>query len=140
MLRTGIGLEVLMTYGSAEAFPHPHNAYLELLLDNGLIGAFPILLFFYLVVTGGVRSLRDRRSPFDSAVAAVTLSFIGAQMIASIGSQSFYPQAGTVVMWCAIGLQLRMCAQRAELQAPAEHKRTSRQHGRVSAIRSAARS
>jgi O-antigen ligase len=117
MQREGVTLELLQSYG--QSFPHPHNAYLEVVFDNGIIGAFPILLFFYLVTRGAMRSLRDRQAPFESAVAAVTLAFIGAQMIASIGSQSFYPQAGTVVMWCAIGLQLRILAQRRAQAAPA---------------------
>ena len=125
MKRTGISLELMDTFGRGQSFPHPHNAYLELILDNGLIGAFPVLLFFFFVVKSSLRTLRDRQHAFESAVAAVTLSFIGAQMLASIGSQSFYPVAGTVVMWSAIGLQLRVLVQRTARQVVAEPGRVA---------------
>lgn len=111
MQRTGVALEVLETY--EQDFPHPHNAYLEVVFDNGLIGALPILLFFAVVVAGAFRCLQDRERRFESAIGAVALSFIGAQLIASVGSQSFYPTAGTVVMWCAIAVQLRLVVERA---------------------------
>ena len=44
MLRSGIAVYLYETFG--EIFPHPHNAYLEQLLDNGLIG-FGIIMPFY---------------------------------------------------------------------------------------------
>jgi O-antigen ligase len=117
MQREGITLEIALQYGNAQSFPHPHNAYLELVLDNGIIGAIPVLLFYALVVLSAIRSLRDHSHPLEAAFAATALAFIGAHMIASIGSQSFYPRAGTVVMFCAIGLQLRMLVQKSEREA-----------------------
>ena len=37
MLRTGVATYLYETLG--EIFPHPHNAYLEIVFDNGIIGA-----------------------------------------------------------------------------------------------------
>lgn len=112
MQREGITLDLLLYY--RQSFPHPHNAYLEVILDNGIIGAFPILLFFFLVIKRSLNVLKDRTRPFEASIAAVTLAFIGAQLVASIGSQSFYPAVGTCVMFCAIGLLLRILVQRNE--------------------------
>lgn len=117
MQRLGITLQVMTEYGKGQTFPHPHNAYLQLMLDNGIIGTVPVLLFYYLIVRGALRALKDREHRFEGVVAATALSFIGAQLVASIGSQSFYPKSGTVVMFVAIGLQLRMMVQRAAREA-----------------------
>lgn len=118
MQREGVTLDLLENY--QQSFPHPHNAYLQLVFDNGIIGALPILLFFGLVIRRAFPVLKDPSNPFEAATAAVTLSFIGAQLIASIGSQSFYPQAGTVVMFCAIGLLLRVLIERTRRAEAAE--------------------
>ena len=112
MQRTGIALFLWEEFG--ELFPHPHNAYLQLVLDNGVFGAFPVFLFFLIVVKYSVTLFRDSRSPEFIAVGGVTLSLVLALLVASIGSQSFYPREGSVGMWCAIGLMLRVYVQRAK--------------------------
>ena len=48
MKQTGTAQRMLRDY--RESFPHPHNAYLELLLDNGVIGAIPVLLFYVVIL------------------------------------------------------------------------------------------
>ena len=87
----------------ATTFGHPHNAYLQLVLDTGLVGAFPILLFYFLTMTRSAALLRDK-SPIICAAGGTCLMLTGAQLMASVGSQSFYPRAGVVLMWCSIGL------------------------------------
>jgi len=104
---SGAGQEMRDTYGERKAFPHPHNAYLELVLDNGLLGAIPIFFFFFLVSRYSVRLFTDQRSKTLMACGGFALASITGQLIASIGGQSFYPRAGVVIMWCSIGLALR---------------------------------
>ena len=52
MQRTGITMFLYTEYG--ELFPHPHNAYLEMLLDNGIVG-FALVMPFYAMVTRRAR-------------------------------------------------------------------------------------
>jgi O-antigen ligase len=88
----------------AGRFNHPHNAYLQLILDNGLLGALPIFLFFGLTLWRSKILFLDKDSPLIAAAGGVCLVLTTAQLVASLGAQSFYPRAGVVLMWCSIGL------------------------------------
>lgn len=113
MERTGITAFLWNEF--REPFPHPHNAYLQLLLDNGWIGFIPIIIFYLLIVKYSVTLFRDSRSLECTAVGGVTLSLVTALLVASIGSQTFYPREGVVGMWCAIGLMLRIFVERSRI-------------------------
>ncbi len=110
MNRTGIAWQLWNEYG--ESFPHPHNAYLELLLDNGVFGAIPVLLFYALILAYSASLFLDSRSTTFVAAGGATLALVSALLVASIGSQTFYPREGAVGMWCMIGLMLRLHTQR----------------------------
>ena len=115
MNRTGL-TDFLWTQ-LGESFPHPHNAYLECLLDNGAIG-FVLIMAFYLVVSSQAgQLLLDSRSPIFAAVGGVTLALVLSLLIASMGSQTFYPREGAVGMWAAIGLMFRVAVERKRLLA-----------------------
>lgn len=90
-----------------QGFPHPHNAYLEILIDNGFIGSLPIFLFFYIVFRRSAEMFKDTTQPLYSTAGGIALAFVVGQLVASIGAQSFYPRAGVVIMWATIGLALR---------------------------------
>ena len=111
MNRTGISWALWSEYG--ESFPHPHNAYLELVLDNGVVGAIPVLLFYLVIVKYSASLFMDSRNRLFIAIGGATLALVGALLIASIGSQTFYPREGAVGMWGMIGLMLRVYVQRA---------------------------
>lgn len=105
---SGASQEILELYGEKGAgFPHPHNAYLEFLIDNGIIGSLPVFLFFYVVLRQSAAMFKDKRHTLYSAVGGISLAFVAGQLVASMGSQSFYPRAGVVIMWAVIGLALR---------------------------------
>jgi O-antigen ligase len=106
MIRTGISGYLWNELG--ESFPHPHNAFLEWVLDNGLIGAVPVLLSFLLILKFSISLLLDARSPIYIAIGGGAVSLVAALLVASIGSQTFYPREGAVGMWCMIGLMLRV--------------------------------
>jgi O-antigen ligase len=110
MKRTGITDFLMNTW--QESFPHPHNAYLELLLDNGWVGFMLVIPFYITVLACGFVLLRDQTNPLLAVAGAVCCSLVLALMIASVGSQSFYPVETTVGMWCGIGLMLRMWVER----------------------------
>jgi O-antigen ligase len=116
MVRTG--LTSLLASELNEGFSHPHNAYLEWLFDNGLIGFFLVMPFYVLMLWYALDLFRDRRSPIFEAVGGATLAFVMVLMVASMGSQSFYPREGWIGMWCLIFLMLRVRLQRERALPP----------------------
>lgn len=110
MARTGLKSFLWQKFG--ESFPHPHNAYLEMLLDNGWIGFLIVMPFYLIVLWHSISLFRDSRSPFFVAIGGVTCALVLALLVASMGSQTFYPREGAVGMWCAIGLMLRVHVER----------------------------
>jgi O-antigen ligase len=108
---------MFLTYGAGDAFAHPHNAYLQWILDNGIIGFIIIILFYSAILKCSYSLFRDSRSSIFTAIGGICLSLIGALLIASIGSQTFYPREGAVGMWCAMGLMLRVFVERAKWDA-----------------------
>jgi len=113
MIRTGLSRFIAQEYG--DSFPHPHNMYLELLLDNGIIGAIPVLLVFVTVVVCSARLFQDP-NPFCATVGGVALSLTVAQLAAGIGAQHFYPSESTLGMWVAIFLAFRVSLERSRLR------------------------
>jgi O-antigen ligase len=112
MIRTGLTEVLAETFGEGEAVGHPHNAYLEWLLDNGWLGVACIAPFYLYVLWTATSLFRDRRAPAFGAIGGITLALVGALLIGAIGSQTFYPREGSVGMWCAIGLMLRVSVER----------------------------
>lgn len=117
MIRTGLTerLKVEMN----EEFPHPHNAYLECLLDNGMIGFVMIVPFYIAILIRSLKLFLARESPYYAAAGGVCLALVLALLVASIGSQTFYPREGSVGMWAAIGVMLRMSVLREQTSAAA---------------------
>jgi O-antigen ligase len=110
MLRTGT---VAFLYDTLkEEFGHPHNAYLEALIDNGIVGTVLILALFLALLFQALRLFLERRSKLCMAAGGMAAALILALMVAGMGSQSFYPVEGTVEMWAAIGLMLAVSVER----------------------------
>jgi O-antigen ligase len=103
-----------------EDFGHPHNAYLEWLFDNGILGFIPVILFYLLILTRGFQLFLENRSTVCTAAGGVACVLVLALMVAGMTSQSFYPIEGTVEMWCAMGLMLRLSVERARALATLE--------------------
>jgi len=112
MQNTGTTLKVMHDYGDSEIFPHPHNAYLQWIQDNGFIGAVPVFLLFYLLIKYSFSLFLDNSNKIYVTTGALSLGLLLAFLIASTGSQTFYPREGAVGMWVAIGLLLRVHVER----------------------------
>jgi O-antigen ligase len=111
MRREGIATTLFVDFG--ESAPHPHNAYLEMLLDNGIVGFIIIISFYWLITKNTLALFCNRDSVHYQVIGGVGLSLVGSQLIGSLTGQTFYPRELTVTMWCAIGLVLRMVKNRA---------------------------
>jgi O-antigen ligase len=120
MVRAGIYQQIMAEHDEGETFPHPHNAYLEILLDNGIVGFVLIMPIYVVALVLSLRLLMDRSDPLFSAVGGVAAALIIALMIASMGSQSFYAKESSVGMWAAIGVMLRVYVERARSLATGE--------------------
>ena len=73
---TRTGLSQFLQDEIKEGFPHPHNAYLEMLLDNGALGFLLVLPFYALVVWRSLVLFRDRNDDLAAAAGGVTLALL----------------------------------------------------------------
>ena len=121
--RTGLSAWWAAQDGAEVGPIHPHNAYLEMLLDSGVIGLLVTLALYGYLVTAGLSLVRDRRSPLFLAVGGIALSLILAQLAGSFTGQSLYPREATVGMWGAIGLLLRVSVQRSRAAADSRNRK-----------------
>jgi O-antigen ligase len=111
MKRIGLATTLLLDYN--ESAPHPHNAYLETLLDNGLVGFMAVVPLFLIMFKYSLTLYRDRTSDVYLAAGGVGIALIGTLLIGSLTGQTFYPREASVGAWCAIGLTLRVYVNRA---------------------------
>jgi O-antigen ligase len=110
MITTGLRDDLL--YELDESFPHPHQAYLELLIDNGIVGFLMVIPLYFLMLFRSVPLVLERSDPLVCAVGCAAFSLVLALMVGGFGGQTFYPREGAVGMWAAIGLMLRVSVQR----------------------------
>jgi O-antigen ligase len=114
----GNGLESIMwskamRTGAMEFFGHPHNAYLEAVLDMGFIG-LGLLLVYYWHVWKGFRALGSNayltpvtRGFFQGACAALI-----AFAVAGMTGGSLRPQPENALLWVVIGMMYGLLARR----------------------------
>ncbi len=109
----GYGMKAMRRTGiTTEDFGHPHNAYLEILLDGGFVSLIPVVLFYVVIVLTAMRLFVSPANPWEEASGGTALALTLALLVAGVGSQHFYPQQGSIGMWAAIGLMLRASVDR----------------------------
>ncbi len=110
MYRTPIyrGLLATMGYG----VEHPHNAYLGLVLDTGVLGAVFILGFYGLVAWMSLSLALDKRDPLFRAVGGASLAAVLALLIMAVSGQSFWLRENHQMALCLYGLALRVWVER----------------------------
>ena len=103
-LTTGGHLEIYELLGAPWA--HPHNAYLQFIIDNGLLATLLVLWFFSLVLIKAFR-LFINGNYYKVFIGGTCIALVLATLISAFGALSFYPKAIMVFMWCSIGLAIR---------------------------------
>lgn len=114
------GLYAFLVQEVDPSFPHPHNAYLEWLLDNGWIGMCLTAPFYALVVLYSLVLFRDSSHPLFVAAGGLAFSLVFSQLVGGLTGRHWYPDEETVGMWCAIGLMMRVWVERARARNQAE--------------------
>jgi len=117
MLRPDVNDRVLLNYDRNPG--HPHNAYLEVLLDTGALGFVIVLTFYVALLNIGVRMLRDRKDYLVVFIGAMGTSNVAALLVMGLSGQSFFPESNVVTVWCAAGLALRMWVMRRQVESAA---------------------
>jgi O-antigen ligase len=96
---------------------HPHNAYLEALLDTGVVGLALCLTWLALLAAAGRALIRAGGDPLGPATGSVALVAVAAEVSAAIAGSSFFPSQSTVPALVAWGVTLRLYAERRAWQA-----------------------
>jgi O-antigen ligase len=123
MQRTGLSYRIFLETGEEDA-PHPHNAYLEFTFDTGFIGSIIVVLLFFIMLWQSTRLFREHENGLVTAVGAAGTALVLALLVASMGSQTFYPREGAVGMWAALGLVLRVYSDWNEARTNGDEVRT----------------
>lgn len=109
MLHTKVREELL---AMGEAPNHPHNAYLEILLDMGVVGLIPILVVYGSLIVIAIRTFLNKQDRLVSVVGAIALANVTALLVTGLASQSLLPAVSTLSMWCSWGMVYRIHLQR----------------------------
>lgn len=112
MQNAGVTLEIIEKHGRGEYFPHPHNAYLQCIQDNSVLGAIPVFLFYLYIIKYSWSLFRETDVRIYTVTGGVCFALVFAFLIASSGSQTFYPREGAVGMWVGTALMLRFFVER----------------------------
>lgn len=106
MRRTGLYDRIEAEYPGTGA-PHPHNLYLETLLDNGLLGSIPIFLFFGTMAVYSTSLFRSHNRLY-SGVGGLSLALMLTSLFGGLTGQHVYPLEHTLGLWAAMFLMLRV--------------------------------
>lgn len=124
------GLAAYVTEKLNDSFPHPHEAYLEMLLDNGIVGFLCIVPIFFIALKRSISLFLDRSEKQYEAVGGAALALVLALLFASFGAQTLYPREGVVGMWAAVGVALRVWENRRRKQW-GEDEETTEEFGKT---------
>ena len=85
---------------------HPHNAYLEALLDAGVVGFVPLIILFLLLFSRAVKGMRRlRASEYRLFYVAAAVS-LGIFFVTGISRGSFFPTYQLIFVWQVSGFAL----------------------------------
>ena len=94
-------------YGEAD-FPHPHNAYLQIALDNGIVGVLLMIPFYVVMLTMSVRMFLNRNDTDAYVVGGIALALLLTLFFSAMGGQTFYLSAQTLPLFSALALLVKV--------------------------------
>lgn len=91
----------------------PHNGYLEVMIDHGLIGMIIVLALFGGAGVMGLQLMRSKANPLLLAVGSLAVVHVSGCLINALSGAFLFPDQGMLGTFCALGITLRVwCAQR----------------------------
>ncbi len=124
IITTGASLEFYKKWD----FPyyHPHNAYLQLIVDNGIFLAFPIFIFHLIMLKYAWSLFRDTDSSIYVLAGTSGTALVLTFLLGSLSGQSFYPEERSFGMWCCMMLMLRVYVERKKVWGKGVVRRRTR--------------
>jgi O-antigen ligase len=98
---------------------HPHNAYLEVLLDYGAIGLAVTLAVFLGILKVSFGQMRRYTDPLVRTIGTIAFAAALDNLVVGISSRALLPRPSAMAMWCAFALCLRLWMQERRQPAPA---------------------
>jgi len=90
---------------------HPHNSYLEILLDAGLFGLIVCLTALGAFFRAGLKLMRAPGDPMLQAVGTVAVIGVVTELTVGMAGSSFFPTQSTVPYLCCWACAMRAHAQ-----------------------------
>lgn len=119
MQRTGL-TDWLLDALEEDNFGHPHNAYLEVLFDSGILGFLGMMPIYFIATRRSFKMFLDREDPLFAVVGGATAAILIALLIGSMAGQTFYPREGAAGMWALIGVMLAVSVEAARAREQGE--------------------
>ena len=110
MIRTGLSDWLQSELG--EVFGHPHNAYLEILFDDGIVGFICIVPVYFLCFKKSLSLFKDRGDSIYEAAGGIACALLLALFLTGLGAQTLYPREDVILMWGAVAIALRIWVHR----------------------------
>lgn len=105
MIRAGVTTELFdVLQAQQHGFSHPHNMYLRVLLDTGVLGTLIVLCFFIYLISNCYRDFVGTNSSLVTEVGAVAFGMMISYLLCGVGSGTFFPETNTVMLWAIMGL------------------------------------
>ena len=107
MQRAGISLALYDVLGVAKhGFSHPHNMYLESLLNGGILGTVLSLALIGFLGLSCFRVFYTQKTGVVGEVSVALLGMMIAFLVCGLGSGTLYPHLNSATLCCAIGLYI----------------------------------
>ncbi len=87
---------------------HPHNAYLEVLLDYGAVGLVVTLGMFLGIMRISFSQMRRYADPLVCVIGTIAFTAALDNLVIGISSRALLPRPSAMAMWCAFALSLRV--------------------------------
>ncbi len=123
MLGQGRLFQLREPYGAVMLPAHPHNAYLDIWAQYGLLGLMVILMLFAGLLSIAWRVMKCGRDRLERAVGVSAFAAVLTNFVIAVAGHGFMPRVSSVITFCTCALACRIYV---ALVAAA------RQHGRVS--------
>lgn len=98
---------------------HPHNAYLAVWVDSGILVLIAVLVCFIAMSVVAVKLLRRGQSQIQVTIGAMATVCVFGHFFTGIGGWAFMPRMTITISYCVFALALRMYYGYGALAAPA---------------------